>query len=62
MIESNLKEHGQLQLERIDGPGRGICGTDGRCDLSSADGSKLRSGGPRASHVAGRLKKQLGAT
>ena len=35
--------------------------TDGRCDLSSANGTKLRSRGPRGSHVADRLDKHLGA-
>ena len=45
----------------MDGPGRGICGTDGRCDLSSADGTRLRSGGPRVSHVADRPDQHLGA-
>ena len=34
--------------------------TDDRFDLSSADGSRLRSGGTRGSHVAGRLNKHLG--
>ena len=31
--------------------------TDDRCDLSSSNGSRLHSGGPRGSHVAGRLNK-----
>ena len=28
--------------------------TDSRCDLSSADRTRLRSGGPRGGHVADR--------
>ena len=35
--------------------------TDNRRDLSSADGARLCSGGPRGSHVAGRLNKILRA-
>ena len=42
-IESNQikseDQYGQFQLRCIDGPGRGICRTDDRCDLSSADRS-----------------------
>ena len=34
---------------------------DDRCVLSSADGLRLRSGGPRGSHVADRPDKHLGA-
>ena len=37
------------------------CRTDDRCDLSSADRSRLRSGGPRGSHVADRPDQHLGA-
>ena len=44
----------------IDRPGRGICRTDDRCDLSSADRSGLRSGGPRGSHVADLPDQHLG--
>ena len=33
--------------------------TDDGCDLSEVDGSRLRSGGPRGSHVADRLNKHL---
>ena len=35
--------------------------TNNRCNLWSADGSRLRSGGPRGIHVAGRLNKHLRA-
>ena len=35
--------------------------TDDRCDLSSAGGSRLRSGGPRGIHVADRSDQHLGA-
>ena len=64
-MESNQikseEQYGQFQPGWIDGPGRGICGTDGRFDLSSAYGTRLRSGGPRGSHVADRPDKHLGA-
>ena len=42
-------------------PNGGFCRTGDRCDLSSANGSRLCSGGPRGSHVAGRLNKHLEA-
>ena len=32
-----------------------------RCDLSSADRTRLRSGGPRGGHVADRPDQHLGA-
>ena len=43
-----------FNLDELMDPGRGICRTDGRCDLSSADRTRLRSGGPRGGHVADR--------